>query len=187
VATLEFDRVNKVVRVLSPATSVTLQELYDKSQDWLDEPHQMNLPVFVTAVGKTVYDQVTGDATEIVLIFTDDWRVEFEARAGPNTEAMRITGGTITAINSFGNNPISPSAFTQVQFQAAHSGVILNAELIRKLLQNRYEVDQVTKKVRLYDDDDTSILLEADVFEDAAGTQPYRGQGIERRNRMATP
>ena len=186
-ATLEFDRVNKVVRVMSPATSVTLQELYDKSQDWLDEPHQMNLVSFVTAVGKTIYDQATGDQTEIVLTFTDDWRVEFEARAGPSTEAMRITGGTITAINSFGNNPISPSAYTQVQFQAAHSGVILNQELIRKLLQNRLETNPNTGKMILYDDDDSSVLLETDIFEDVAGTQAYRGLGSERRNRMVEP
>jgi len=130
---------------------------------------------------------LTGDQTEIVLTLTDGWRIKFEDRAGPSTIACQITGGTLTAINAYGNNPIAPSSYTQVQFRAAHSGVILNQELIRKLLQNRLETNPATGKMTLYDDDDSSVLLETDVFEDVAGAQPYRGQGAERRNRMVSP
>jgi hypothetical protein len=184
---ITFDRVNKFILVEAPATSTTLQEIYDASQDWLDEPHQLNQVVFVVATGKTVYDQISGDQTEIVLTIIEDWRIKFEDRAGPSTIACQITGGTLTAINSFGNNPIAPSTFTQVQFRAAHSGVILNQELIRKLLQNRLETNPTTGKMTLYDDDDVSVLLETDIFEDVAGTQPYQGRGAERRDRLVTP
>jgi hypothetical protein len=44
--------------------------------------------------------------------------------------------------------------------------------------------DPVNGTITLYDDDGTTILLQGSLFEDAAGTQAYRGQGAERRERM---
>ncbi len=56
---------------------------------------------------------------------------------------------------------------------------------IEKILRNKLITDPATGTMRLYDDDGTTLLLEADVFQDAAGTQPYQGQGAERRERLA--
>jgi hypothetical protein len=55
---------------------------------------------------------------------------------------------------------------------------------IEKILRNKLVTDPATGTMRLYDDDGTTLLLEADVFQDAAGTQPYQGQGAERRERL---
>jgi hypothetical protein len=55
---------------------------------------------------------------------------------------------------------------------------------IEKILRNKMITDPVTGTMRLYDDDGTTLLLEADVFQDADGTTPYQGQGAERRERL---
>jgi hypothetical protein len=37
----------------------------------------------------------------------------------------------------------------------------------------------------VYDDDDTTILVQGDLYENVSGSQQYRGQGAERRDRLA--
>jgi len=63
----------------------------------------------------------------------------------------------------------------------------LDAASLRKLLQNRMITDPVTGLVTLFDDDDVTPLFVGTMYEDAAGTQLYRGRGAEQRTRMATP
>lgn len=59
-----------------------------------------------------------------------------------------------------------------------------NLLLVLKLLRNKQITNPSTGKNTLYDDDGSTVLLEGNLFEDAAGTTPYRGQGSERRERM---
>ena len=54
----------------------------------------------------------------------------------------------------------------------------------RKILTNRQHTNPTTGIMVVYDDDDSSIFLQADLFEDVAATQPYRGQGADRRDRL---
>lgn len=58
-----------------------------------------------------------------------------------------------------------------------------STELTRKINQNKFVTDPVTGVATIYDDDD-SVLVQGELFEDADGTQPYRGQGAERRERL---
>ena len=55
---------------------------------------------------------------------------------------------------------------------------------IQKLLRNKMTTDPNTGLITIYDDDDTSVLVQGDLFEDVAGSQPYRGRGAERRDRL---
>jgi hypothetical protein len=57
--------------------------------------------------------------------------------------------------------------------------------LIEKLNRNKFITDPATGVATLYDDDGTTVLMTADLFEDAAGAQPYRGKGAERRERYS--
>jgi len=57
--------------------------------------------------------------------------------------------------------------------------------LLAKLARNRTVTDPVTGTMRVYDDDGVTVLVEADLYEDVAGTQPYQGQGADRRDRLA--
>ena len=56
---------------------------------------------------------------------------------------------------------------------------------IYKMLFNKQITDPATGIMTVYDDDDTTPLYTASIFEDAAGTIPYRGQGIDRREKLA--
>lgn len=56
----------------------------------------------------------------------------------------------------------------------------------RKVLVNRTDTNSTTGVMTVYDDDDSTSLLTANLYEDIAGTQAYRGQGAERRDRLTT-
>lgn len=60
----------------------------------------------------------------------------------------------------------------------------LNVRLLLKILQNRFITNPVDGVATLFDDDDATPLLAAQLYEDAAGTRPYRGKGAERRERL---
>lgn len=57
-------------------------------------------------------------------------------------------------------------------------------QVIRKVLTNRMETDPATGIMTLYDDDGT-VLYTGDIFENIESPlQPYRGQGMERRDKL---
>ncbi len=57
-----------------------------------------------------------------------------------------------------------------------------------KILKNRNVTDPAENKQKIYDDDGTTVLLEADLFEDADGSTPWDGDAaILRRDALAAP
>ena len=52
--------------------------------------------------------------------------------------------------------------------------------------RNKLIVDPVAGTETIYEDDGTTVAVQADAFEDVAGTQQYRGggNGAERRDRL---
>jgi len=57
-----------------------------------------------------------------------------------------------------------------------------------KIVKNKNITDSSTSKQKIYDDDDTTVLLEADLFEDEAGATPWTGDAaILRRDKLDTP
>lgn len=69
--------------------------------------------------------------------------------------------------------------------QALGGAVSLDAlTLVLKLLRNRQTLDASTGKFTLYDDDGSTILLQANAWEDTAGTIPYRGNGLRKLDRL---
>lgn len=57
--------------------------------------------------------------------------------------------------------------------------------LIEKLLRNKQITNPATGKMTVYDDDGTTVLVEGNLYQDAAGVTPYAGAGAERRERLA--
>jgi hypothetical protein len=55
---------------------------------------------------------------------------------------------------------------------------------VEKLLRNKTVTDPDLGTITVYDDDNTTPLLAAELFEDAGGTQAYRGKGADRRDRL---
>jgi hypothetical protein len=66
------------------------------------------------------------------------------------------------------------------------SGLIMAEDVVlsRKLSQNKFVTDSSTGVATLYDDDGVTVLLSGSLYEDADGTQAYRGRGAERRERL---
>ena len=56
--------------------------------------------------------------------------------------------------------------------------------LIQKILKNKLVTDPDTGLMTLFDDDDTTPLLTAPLFENTQETQAYRGRGAEVRRRL---
>lgn len=84
-----------------------------------------------------------------------------------------------------------PSAFDNAQAVVGQEllglGLTVGGALamLVRLLRNRTVTDPAAGVVRVYADDDATVLAAADLWEDAAGTQRYRGQGADRRDRLA--
>jgi len=55
---------------------------------------------------------------------------------------------------------------------------------VETLLRNKTITDPLTGKMQVYNDDGTTVLYTADLYEKADGAQPYRGKGAERRERL---
>jgi hypothetical protein len=58
-------------------------------------------------------------------------------------------------------------------------------ETVEKVLRNKTVTDPDSGVQIIYDDDSATPLFQADLYEDVSGEQPYRGQGAERRDRLA--
>lgn len=56
--------------------------------------------------------------------------------------------------------------------------------LMTKILRNKRVTDPLTGTQTIFDDDNTTVLLDGPLWEDAGGTIPYQGQGAERADRL---
>lgn len=56
--------------------------------------------------------------------------------------------------------------------------------LALKILKNKLITDKVTGILTVYDDDDSTPLVSGPIWKNAAGTIPYDGTGVERRDRL---
>lgn len=59
--------------------------------------------------------------------------------------------------------------------------------LLAQLARNKTVTDPQAGTITVYDTDGTTVLYTAPLYEDAAGTVPYRGQGADHRGRYETP
>lgn len=95
-----------------------------------------------------------------------------------------------TCTISIGAQPSATDIAEAVVAQRVHGlgpGVVSLAEvlgLLTRIARNRMVTDPATGKITVYADDDTTPLLSADLWDDAAGTTPYTGAGAEARDRL---
>ena len=84
----------------------------------------------------------------------------------------------------------SVSIITQLSAGLIEAGTSLTTvesqqlEEANKILKNELITDPVLGRIKVLDDDDSTTYLEADLYEDTAKTQKYRGQGAEVRERL---
>lgn len=156
-----FDKTDKVILIEAPDTSVTVQALLDAVRNFEDEPHNMEVEQICEAVGK---DSLGGeDYTGITLKLVNDWRVQFEDRAGAEYIACTISGGNLIANNAYDNNPIKPSAYTQVTRAQSTSPTIKNVDdvtVLKNVMYNKMTIDEQNSVLQVWDEAGTAVLYE---------------------------
>lgn len=188
-----FDHDTSMIDIASPQTTLACADLIDAIRTEEASERGILYPQIATASGK----EALGDGVYVGLTVNllDAWQVRFWS----GNYIAKIAGGNL--VGGPGNDPVAYSAGVQVLLiQSAASTVVesgggsgLTADLvwshaaaqtIRKVLQNKTITDPDTGVMTVFDDDGTTELFTALLKEDVAGTQPYRGQGVNRRERL---
>jgi hypothetical protein len=123
-APISFDLVNKLIIVADTVTEVTVQQLVNAIRDY-ETTGIETVALFAEVSGKQVLDATTSVAITLKLL--DDWRVQFEDRAGPTYVRCRVTGGNLLADNTFGDDPIAQSDFTTCSYAMSTSATLITS------------------------------------------------------------
>lgn len=190
----------KVISVPQSDLTFVSGTLYEMDTDWFRlqlksiEASEEGMPfpdthihnTEVTVAGTTFFrtiEIINGYSVQ----FTPDsqWSVRL---AGSNNNIFDVENGILVqnqvqviAQNSAGGQVIETGTSG---LTATESSQLAEIDNVRKLMQNRMETDPVSGILTIYDDDDTTILYSGNIYEDVLASQLYRGQGIERRNRL---
>jgi len=173
----------RIITILAPSTEVTIQDLHDTLTDLEDEPPALAYDQIISTSG----DEPLGSGVYVGLTATLlNAQIAFEARPGPDWVLCTIRGGNIVAIDANGAeiDVRKPTAFTSVDRAASSSATQLSQEDLLRLLRNKTVTDPATGIMTIYDEDGVTPLWTANIYEDATGLQPYRSDGIERRERL---
>lgn len=195
-----FDGPNKQIVLDTSTTEYTAVDIYSRWKDWVSTNNAQYLEAFGSVGG----DPLGGGQVAPAYIFVRNdlgWRIK-----RPEASINVIISGNIVAADPNiallvgPNGAFSPtititrsetSTFSATELWSAllsdFSGdATMGAAiaLLLKVARNRQTVSQGTGKLTVYDDDNTTVLLEGNVYRDAAGTTPYSGDGIERRDKL---
>lgn len=129
----------------------------------------------LTAIGELIAElTVTGTGLSTANVGEAVWSALATANNSPGTMGEKLNDA-----GSAGNPWATDLSGSQT---AGTAGYML--KVIQQILRNKQITDPTTGVMTVYDDDGTTVLFEANLKEDAAGTQDYRGQGAERRERL---
>jgi len=182
-----FDGTNKRI-VLGTATLV-LADLWSRWKEWVLAGNAQFLPAL---------DTVGGDIAAIPLYLfpKNGWKIVPQAA----DHVLRVTGGVLATEDD--SDPfVDPVGSYKIRINREAPAIAIGYSTsggsglstdqanrlarIEKFLRNKRITDPVTGRQTVYDDDDSTVLGEGALFEDAAGSQAYRGQGAERAERLA--
>lgn len=123
---LSFDIPNQLVEVKIPDTVVNLQEVWNKCSDFMDTQAMMSFSNFLFGSGKQ--ELTPGKFTGITVTFVD-WRLQFEARAGPALTVCIVEGGNfigrVGTPTGAAQHPIAPTANTHATISQSTEAALL--------------------------------------------------------------
>ena len=114
----------RIITVLAPSVSITVQDLLDTCREAEDDLINMTYPPLATASGKD--DLGGGDLTGITVKLLDAL-LAFEARPGPTFVKCVVGSGNLVAVDSsgVGVDPIENTAYTQVKVTLSVSAALI--------------------------------------------------------------
>lgn len=177
-------------RIILDGPDVSAAEIWSRWVDWHEDNSQW--PIAFRQVGGD--DLGGGLSIPPYFFLRNGWRVRpMESNHNLTiTGNLFVDGGGVPVVSTLGTYQVNVNYTVPVQAQGIATGGsglsgAQDARLARieKFLRNKRITDPVTGKQTIFDDDNSTVLGEGDLFEDVAGTQPYRGQGAERAERLA--
>lgn len=170
-------------------------DLYEKWKQWvLTGDNAKYPPAFDTIGGDTI-----GTSSEVAPYFFLRNDLGWKIKAPEATGTISIDG------NLFGRSSVTglfvpPVGAYTVMFNlvvssrgtvsvvSTGSGLSSTQDqrlaFIEKALRNKMITDPTTGVATLFDDDGSTVLATADLYESTDTAQPYRGQGVQRRERL---
>lgn len=212
-ADLSYDIPTELITVELPDDTVTLQETWDQTATFISSFSAMTTDNFMFGGGKD--DLGGGLLTAITLTLVDwrmRFAARGGPSFEPTEINGGNLVGNVGSLGGASQDPVDPADFTFIKLARSTDASLLETGVsgltqeesdqldqidtttqsmdttlttLRKLMQNRMETDPGTGVMTIYDDDDTTPLLTANIYEDVAASQLYQGRGIERRNRLA--
>ena len=152
-------------------------------KDLEDSPEGMSFLDTHRHTAAVTLSGVTGPLTVEII---NGYTVTFEN----GSYRVNLVGGNSNILDVLNLNQVQVAANNSFGLVTVASGSGLSADQdakltrLDKLARNKLVTNPSTGKLIVYDDDNVTPLLQGDLFEDVAGTQPYRGQGAERRDRL---
>lgn len=187
---ITFDPVNR--RIILSSASTSAVELWSRWSDWVAADDNLK---WLPAMRQVGGDDLGGGLLIPAYVFLlNGWRVrpmELDHTLTINGNLFVEGGSSSPVVQTLGNYNVLVQLVVPVQAQAVNTGgsglspeqdTLLNK--VAKALLNKMVTDPATGKVTIYEQDGVTVFAQASLFEDAAGTQAYRGQGAERREAL---
>lgn len=123
--TVDFSLSPRIITVLSPSTSITIQDLHDTLRSIEDDVWNMSFSKLISSAGK---ENLGGGVLVGVTSTLQNAKLAFQERSGPSYIQCRVDGGNLVAIDANGNSmsAIEPTAFTQVILANSSSATLVN-------------------------------------------------------------
>jgi hypothetical protein len=206
--TITIDGPNRLIRIGFDAaeTVVDAGDLYSEWKRWVLLGNSQYVPAFGESVGGNPLGGGVDLGSYYFLNNAQGWRIEpanqdhtliingelYPTDSGspfiefPFADVLvRLSLSSATQRVETGISGLTPGeSATLSNIETIVQAIQSVVDFVTKILRNRRETNPSTGRQTIYDDDSTSVLIEGDLFEDVAGTQPYQGQGADRADRM---
>ena len=191
---LSIDPVTKVVTIPKADLTLVTGTLYelDTNQFRLDLLALLASETYIWMTDAYTHNTevtVAGTTFARTIEIINGWSVTFEAGiysvrlVGSNNNIFDVESGILNQ----NTVQVIPGNSAGLIVKAIGSGLDATQdarlELIEKLLRNRIETDPVSGVMTVYDDDN-SVLLTGNIWENVAGTTAYGGDAINRKDRF---
>jgi hypothetical protein len=120
---IDFISSPRIITVLTPTVSITMQELVNSVRDIEDELLDLEYEHIIDASGK---ENLGGGVFVGISVTLRNAKLAFEARLGPGYTQCNATGGNLVAVDEYGAvmSPIQPTAFTQIILTSSSSATL---------------------------------------------------------------
>ncbi len=178
-------------RILNVPSDVNVQDIWDTLSTEAAKLENLSYKKLIDRPASGGKNTLTVTKVVGITLVMNNVQIKFPDEAGP-TIRRKITDGNLIAVDHNGDPmpaiAISTFTFAELEFDTS-AALIQSNEVVRieQIVRNKQVTDQADGKLKIRNDADTADEFEAPIFEDAAGLIPYRGTGIERRDRLEAP